>query len=446
MLRSLQGRLGLSLGILLLVLWAAAAVMTAIRVRSEINQVFDSALQETAQRILPLAVADILERDDTEQTRRLATIRQHDELLTYLIRDSRGRVLLRSHDADPALFPAWDGNGFRQTATHRLYNEDTLQGTVQLTVAEPLAHRQAIARDTQISLGLPILIFLPATLLAIVLAVRTSLIPLRRFRSTLAKRDEHDLSLLPVDGLPTEVAPVANTLNELLDRLATAFAAERNFAANAAHELRTPLAGAIALVQRLQSETGEPETQKRAQDIEITLKRLTALSERLLQLARAEGGQLRLNQETDLRPVARLLTDDLSRILNTEQVILQLPEQPLLSNLDPDVFAILYRNLVENALRHGTENTPVMVNLHSDGTLVVSNQSPLVPAEILAQLTGRFERGGASNKGSGLGLAIVQTITQRIGSTLVLNSPIKGQTGGFEARIILPVSDQTSRV
>src|SRR5690554_3077503 len=107
MLRSLQGRLGLSLGILLLVLWAAAAVMTAIRVRSEINQVFDSALQETAQRILPLAVADILERDDTEQTRRLATIRQHDELLTYLIRDSRGRVLLRSHDADPALFPAW---------------------------------------------------------------------------------------------------------------------------------------------------------------------------------------------------------------------------------------------------------------------------------------------------------------------------------------------------
>lgn len=440
MLRSLQGRIGLSLGILLLVLWTAAAVMTAIRVRSEINQVFDSALQETAQRILPLAVADILGRDDTGQTRRLAAIRPHDELLTYLIRDSHGRVLLRSHDANPDLFPAWDGSGFRQTATHRLYNEDTLQGTIRLSVAQPLAHRQTIARGIQISLGLPILIFMPAALLAIMLAVRTSLGPLRRFRNKLAKRDEHDLSLLPVDDLPTEMAPVADTLNELLVRLATAFAAERNFAANAAHELRTLLAGAIAQAQRLQTETREQTTRQRASDIETTLKRLTRLSERLMQLARAEGGQLQLSQVSDLRPVARLLTDDLSRILNTEQIMLQLPEQPLLSYLDPDVFAILYRNLVENALRHGTENKPVMVNLHSDGTLVVSNQSAVVPAETLAQLTGRFERGAASSSGSGLGLAIVHVIAQRIGSTLVINSPATGQSSGFEVRIALPVS------
>lgn len=70
MLRSLQGRLGLSLGAVLLLLWGAAAIMTTLQVRSEINNVFDSALQETAQRILPLAVADILKRDEIGVTRR----------------------------------------------------------------------------------------------------------------------------------------------------------------------------------------------------------------------------------------------------------------------------------------------------------------------------------------------------------------------------------------
>ncbi|TDQ38236.1 two-component system OmpR family sensor kinase [Thiopseudomonas denitrificans] len=317
MLRSLQSRLGVSLGILLLVLWAAAATMTALRVRSEINQVFDSALQETAQRILPLAVADILERDDAGVTRRLAEFNTHDELITYLVRDAQGRILLRSHDADPAHFPAWNGNGFRQTGTHRLYNESTLQGSLRITVAEPLRHRQAMAQDVQISLGLPILIFIPVALLAIALAVRSSLAPLRQFRNKLAKRDEHDLSLLPIEDLPAEIAPVADTLNDLLGRLEAAFTAERNFAANAAHELRTPLAGAIAQVQRLHAETGETDTRQRAQDIERTLKRLTALSERLFQLARAEGGQLCRSQHADLRPVARLLTADLSRILKT---------------------------------------------------------------------------------------------------------------------------------
>lgn len=443
MLRSLQSRLGVSLGILLLVLWAAAATMTALRVRSEINQVFDSALQETAQRILPLAVADILERDDAGVTRRLAEFNTHDELITYLVRDAQGRILLRSHDADPAHFPAWNGNGFRQTGTHRLYNESTLQGSLRITVAEPLRHRQAMAQDVQISLGLPILIFIPVALLAIALAVRSSLAPLRQFRNKLAKRDEHDLSLLPIEDLPAEIAPVADTLNDLLGRLEAAFTAERNFAANAAHELRTPLAGAIAQVQRLHAETGETDTRQRAQDIERTLKRLTALSERLLQLARAEGGQLCRSQHADLRPVARLLTADLSRILKTERIMLQLPEQPLLSCLDPDIFAILYRNLVENALRHGTAGTPVLVRLTHDGTLSVRNQSPVVAGAVLRQLTERFQRGGASNSGNGLGLAIVHAISQRIGSPLQLSSPIAGHVDGFEAKITVPVSDQS---
>ncbi len=87
---SLQARLGLSLGLMLTVLWLAAATVTAVIVRGELDEVFDSALRETAERILPLAVTDIVGREDQGVTQRLAPIREHDELFTYLVRDAEG--------------------------------------------------------------------------------------------------------------------------------------------------------------------------------------------------------------------------------------------------------------------------------------------------------------------------------------------------------------------
>lgn len=437
--RSLQRRLALSLGALLTVLWLGAAWGTAVLARQAIEEVFDAALQETAQRILPLAVADVLGRDEADPTQRLAQSREHDEILSYAVHDAQGRLLLLSHDADPATFPPWRGVGFSQSATHRFYSEEALQGSVRLTVAEPLAHRAGVGREIQMGLGLPLVIFLPVALGAIVLGVRASLAPMRRFRERLAARGARDLSLVPADDLPTEIAPVAETLNDLLGRLAAAFEAERSFAANAAHELRTPLAGAIAQAQRLQSETSDPATKARAGDIEATLKRLTRLSERLMQLARAEGGRLRLDHASDLRPVARILTDELSRMTGAVRIALVLPTDPVMSDLDPDVFAILYRNLVENALRHGADGEPVQVSLSSEGVLTVANEGPVVPSEVLSRLMDRFERAGRHTDGSGLGLAIVHAVAQRIGGALVLKSPRTGQDVGFEASLTMPI-------
>lgn len=437
--RSLQRRLGVTLGLLLTTLWLVAASVTAIQARKALDEVFDSALQETAQRILPLAVADILAREVEGVTQRQAEAREHDEFLTYAVRDAQGRFLLLSHDADPAVFGPWRGVGFGQSATHRFYDEEALQGTVRVTVAEPLAHRATAARGIQLGLGLPLLVVVPVALLAIALAVRSNLGPLRRFSDRLALRGARDLSRVPVDDLPAEVLPVADTLNGVLGRLSAAFEAERSFAANAAHELRTPLAGAIAQVQRLQAETADPVARSRGADIEAMLKRLTRLSERLLQLARAEGGRLRLDESTDLRAVARILTDELSRTAGAGRIALALPAEPVLSDLDPDVFAILYRNLVDNALRHGAPGTPVSVSLGSDGVLTVANDGPVVPAETLARLVNRFERSATHAPGSGLGLAIVHAIAQRIGGALVLRSPRAGHASGFEATVTLPI-------
>ncbi|ODS00264.1 histidine kinase [Methyloceanibacter methanicus] len=437
--RSLQARLALGIGLLLTLLWAGEATVTALVLRSEMDTVFDSTLQETAQRLLPLAVTEIIGREDEGVTQRLGAIRAHDEFFTYLVRDDQDRILLQSHNADPTVFPAYDGPGFRETATHRLYNDDALQGSIRITVAEPLAHRAHVAWNLQTVLGVPLLIVTPVALIAIAFAVHTSLTPLRRFRSALAVRNARDLSPVPAPGLPTEIAPVADTLNDLLARLKAAFDAERSFAANAAHELRTPLAGAIAQAQRLRAEITDPPGRARASDIEATLKRMTRVSERLMQMARAEGGRLRRDQPSDLRPLLQLIVQDLARQVPEMSLDLTLPELPVLSDLDPDALEIILRNLIDNALRHGQPGTPVRITLSAAGHLTVTNESPVVPPKILNRLTQRFERGTANAEGSGLGLTIVATIAERTGSALTLASPVPGTESGFSVEIELPV-------
>ncbi|CUH80567.1 sensor histidine kinase [Tropicibacter naphthalenivorans] len=333
--RSLQARLALSVGVVLTALWLVAATVTAVILRGEMVEVFDSALRETAERILPLAVSDIIAREDPGLTQRLGA--------------------------------------------------------------------------------------------------------LHRFRVILRDRSIRDLSPVPTGDLPSELAPLAQTLNTLFGRLHQAFDAERSFAANAAHELRTPLAGAIAQAQRLQAETLDATARARAAEMESTLKRLTRLSERLMQLARAEGSPLRLGHASDLRAVAQLIVHDLTRAA-PDRVTLSLPDAPVMSDLDPDAFGILCRNLLENALRHGAADSPVAVTLSPQGRFSVANDGPALEAGTLARLTTRFERGATKASGSGLGLAIVAAIASRIGTEVTLTSPRPGQTSGFEASLMLPVT------
>jgi len=400
--------------------------------------VFDATLQETAQRILPLAVLDILGREEEGVSQRIATLRAHDEYFTYIVRDAQGRVLLTSHAADPSVFPPYDGIGFRQTATHRLYYDAALRETITIAVAEPLDHRAMVAREMQLGLGLPLLVVIPLSLAAIVGVVRLSFRPVRRLRDDLAARSARDLTPVQGAGLPSEVAPIAGAANQLLGRLNAAFEAERNFAANAAHELRTPIAGAIAQAQRLRAETPDPKAAERAAEIEASLKRLARLSEKLMQLARAEGGRVRTGRPADLRPVLELVVAEFARSAAGHRVDLELPATPVLSDIDADAYGIACRNLLENALKHGDPASPVRVRLEANGRLSVCNEGPRTPPEILLRLRSRFERGSATADGSGLGLAIVQTIAERAGATLTLTSPVPGEQTGFEAVLTLP--------
>jgi len=435
---SLQGRLALGIGVAITVLWLAATAWTVADLRRELNEVFDKTLEETAQRLLPLAVTEIVNRDPEAGAQRLARISEHAELFTYLVRDAEGVVLMQSHAADPALFPAWDGPGFRITDTHRFYSEAALQGAIRLTVAESLGERQDVLRDIVLRLGLPLFLVLPLTLILVVVIVRLGLAALRRFEASLEQRGGRDFSAVSIEGLPSDLRPVAETVNGVLARLADAFEAERGFAANAAHELRTPLAGAIAQAQRLRAETADPVVVKRAEAIEATLKRLTRTAERLMQLARAEGGRLRSDVASDLRPVLRIVTDEIARNAEPGQLVVELPDGPVLSDLDPDALAILARNLIDNALRHGAAGRPIRVTLDTEGRMTVVNEGLPVAPDKLPELTNRFVRGG-SGEGSGLGLAIVAAIAQRAGGSLQIHSPARGSDTGFEAVVGFPL-------
>jgi two-component system, OmpR family, sensor kinase len=440
---SLQYRLALAIGTGLALIWIGTSWFTARLLLTEMNKVFDSTLEETAQRILPLAVMDIVEREEEGISQRISTLRTHDEHYTYLVRDAQGRVLMRSHSSQNDVFPPYDGMGFRQTETHRLYYDAALRETITIAVAEPLSIRVSAARETLVSLAYPLLIIIPMSFLAVFFIVRQSLTSILLFRDRLAQRSAGDLSPIASGELPEEIRPLAEGFNQVLDSLSEAFQAERSFAANAAHEIRTPIAAALALAQRLAKESSDPAVIERADDIQTSLKRLNRLSNKLMQLARAEGGRLRSESHTDIRPVLNILVTDFKRVSDgsANDIDLQMPDDPVFSDIDIDALSILCRNLVENALRHGTGHSSVQVRLKHDGSLIVANDGPLVSSDELERLTARFERGNAKAIGSGLGLSIVRTIVNGIGGTLLLASPREGYEDGFEATVKIPTLD-----
>lgn len=436
---SLQKVLGNSLAIGVTALWLLGVAAAGLLTQYKMNEVFDSALAETAQRILPLAVTEILSRESDTGPQRTPTLKAHDEYLTYLVRKPSGELLLQSHDVDPTLFGDQPREGFSETATHRFYGASAVSGTIYIEVAEPLAHRRDAVLDTLLALLAPLLLLIPISLLGVWWLIRRSLRRVVVLQKSIEARGAGDLSTVVVEQLPHEFVPLVNAVNQLLERLRRTLEAERSFTANSAHELRTPLATALAKLQRLQGRTQDSQVKAQAEEIETSLRTLSRLSEKLLELAKAEGGSVLAEQYNDLLPILQMVAGDYQRKA-PERLELDLPDTPVLSLLDPDAFAILIRNLIENALKHGATDQPVKISLTDTGLLRVVNGGELVPLEKLAVLRQRFVRSDTKSLGSGIGLAIVDAISSGAGIELTLRSPAAGQSDGFEAALNIAVT------
>jgi len=462
---SIARRLISVLTVALAVMWLTAAVVAVAIVSHEINEVFDSALQETAQRLLPLVVHDFDgegehddQRDDNdhgddndhdkESSAELIIenldFGEHEEYLVYQVRDSAGRVLLRSHDAPKAPFPADLQNGHGEVEGWRYFTESYAPAGLFIQVGEPLTHRREVVVETLTWLAAPLGLLIPLVGFTVFWTVRRSLAPVGAVRAALDARGGADLSPIAFDAMPQELAPIVQDVNRLLARLGKVLESERAFAANSAHELRTPVAAALAQTQRLAAELKSQPQLVRTEQIAATLRRLGDLVEKLLQLARAEAGIALSRDAIDVMPALRLVIDEFIR-RGDFGARLQFDDggwQHLSAHIDIDAFAIVLRNLVDNALNHGQAGGKVHVVLDEAGALHVINDGPVVPPERLARLTQRFERAAAAAPGAGLGLAIVETIMAQSGGRLELRSPASGRADGFEAVVWLDLAER----
>jgi len=161
--------------------------------------------------------------------------------------------------------------------------------------------------------------------------------------------------------------------------------------------------------------------------------------ERLLQLARADAGIGRAGEPAELIALIRLVAADFDRDPDHAgrlKVVVE-PDAELVRNLDPDAFAIVMRNLIDNAFRHGDQQGTVAVSVAASGDISVTNSGPPVPPDILARLGKRFERASRPATGSGLGLSIAGELATQMGGALVFLSPASGRADGFEARLVV---------
>ena len=439
---SITRRLTITLTGASVLLWLVSSALALFVVAHEIRQSLDSAQQETAQRLLTLASDKMPGAGQPRVSGGSASgsgqIAPHSEYLTYQVRDAAGRVLVRSHDAPAEPFAAPLRAGFTETEQQRIYTEAAVDQSLFIHVAESHSHRTEAILESSIALLGPLSLLVPISVFLIARIVRRGMAPVVSLQQQICMRGSGNLSSLASSDVPEELEPIVSSVDRLLERLRAALDSERMFAANSAHELRSPLASALAQMQRLRATMPASEQQTRARQIEGDLRRLSNLTEKLLQLSRAEAGMARGQHEVALLPALHLVLDEFTRGAadGDARIVLDMaPATTLRGTIDVDAFAIVMRNLFENAVNHGERGTPARVTVVDEHTVCVVNRGPVVATSDLAGLRQRFERGSTSAKGAGLGLSIVDTIMQQTGGRLELNSPASGLSDGFEARV-----------
>jgi len=443
---SIKQRLTRSLIALVAAFWLAGVIAGGLVVRHEIDEVFDAALRETAGQIVPVALYEYrlktAGRPDGSvaeaERNALAMGRGH---VHFILRDADGKVLSASEGAPRDLLPAPRGNGFRNHGGFRYFARFLPHEKLWIEVAQEQHERWESVRGIWIGLASPLLALLPIAAFAAWRTVNSATAPLLRVSRDLEARGGNYLEPIEGKDLPAELAPVIDAVNTLMSRLKAALDSERAFAANAAHELRNPIASARAQVQLLASNLVGTADNVRAENIASGLGQLGRRIEKLLQLSRTEAGLGQAREQSDLATIAALVIDDYARRpdVGPRLKLETADDAPSWVSMDPDAVAIVLRNVIENAVHHGDRNGRIEVCLKRDQAVIVTNACALLPAEALKELKGRFRRGRDRRQaGSGLGLAIVETLMNQAGGTVTLSSPVEGRPDGFQVALEFP--------
>jgi two-component system OmpR family sensor kinase len=410
---------------------AAAAVGTYFRARVEANELFDHQLQEMA--------ASLTDAPFGATPGGAAGSGTTDDALVVQIWDRNGVRLYLSQPQ--RVLPQHAQLGFTNAHTDqgdwRVFS--ALAGNQVVQVAQPMHARRALAASMALRTIVPLLVMLPVVALLIWLIIAQGFKPLERVAAAVARRSPSLLEPLAERGLPTEVQPLVRALNELLDRLREALAAQRTFIADAAHELRTPLTAVHLQAQLAERAATDAERRAALGDLKAGLERATRLSEQLLTLAREEPGVAeRPFAPVDVRALARDMIQEFAPSAAAKSIDLGLIEAsapsdaPIVSG-DAEALATLVSNLIDNALRYTPSRGRVDVAMAREGdriVLTVRDTGPGVPVAERARVFDRFYRGahvnGTGERGSGLGLAIVKRIAERHRAEIAMGDGIDG--------------------
>lgn len=425
---SLRRRLLLYLLICAPVVWLLALAGSFLQARTEVNELFDTEMIRLTRQV-QLTLIAMGARGDGAGRMPDSPVRGQADLdsLAIVVWDRDGQVVLVDREgAQLPLRP--DGAGFVdleiQQESWRAYYLQSADGRWLVAAGQNLYERDELVYGLIGSQLLPWLVMLPILLLAMGWAVREALAPMRALSDELARRGADDLQALPAQSAPVELRPLLEAMNGLFDRITATLARERRFTADAAHELRTPLAVLSAQWDRLHGAREDTERAQAMHALRAGIDRMARLVDQLLRLSRLEAAQgLPQTGELDWPEIARQAMSEVLPLAERRQIQLDClwpepPQEPPNWLGDPHLMTVLLRNLLDNATRYAPEGSTVSLGFEVD-RLRVDNAGPALSDELLARLGERFHRPeGQAESGSGLGVSISRRIAELHGLSL----------------------------
>ena len=444
---SLRGRL---LWFVLIAIFVVAVVQGISAYRGALQQadaMFDDHLQQVARSMrsgAPLG-SPLAENGDEADFDLYVQIWGQDG--TQLFRSNRSALPPRAVLG----FSDVEANGNR----YRVYSLQTPLHTVQ--IAQNLSARTARAEALAVKALLPFALLTPLLMLAVWWVINRSLAPIERARRQVALRAADDFSPLSNGDLPEEVRPLVDELNLLFGRVRGAFDAQKNFVADAAHELRSPLTALKLQAQALRRSNDAPgEREAGVARLNQGIDRAIRLVEQLLTLAREEASAAQPAPPGDLLDLREIVTNAVSDVLtqaSQKHIDLGLLEgqqtAPVFLSGEPEALRMMLRNLLENAVKYTPDAGRVDVLLHNlpgnDGepgfcVLTVEDSGPGIAPEDRSRVFDRFFRASdvTAEPGSGLGLAIVNIIAARHGADIKLDT--SSRLGGLKVDVRFPLA------
>lgn len=317
-----------------------------------------------------------------------------------------------------------DGVGWRVSVR-------TLHTGERIAVAEASMIRDEIATDGALRTLFPMLALTPVLVALVAFLVRTMLSPVRRLADVVDKQNDATLEVLSEQDIPKELLPFVGSINRLIGRLKDAMSQQRRFVADAAHELRSPLAALSLQAEHLGSADNPIVARERLASFQAAIRRTVRLVEQLLALARSQHGSSMKPMSISLRQLANeAIVNALDQAQN-KQVDLGLKAVDDVEVIvDVPALAIVLRNLVDNAVRYTPEGGGVDVSVIQRGAhllIEVEDSGPGIPEDQLSRVLEPFYRvPGTGTAGSGLGLSIVSEIARRSGGRLLLENTGRG--------------------